>query len=59
MQSKWHSITISHKEFQNLQELQRAIPIRVSITQTIEYLIKLGQKQIKSELLKQTNGTEL
>ena len=52
MQGKWHSITISHKEFEQLQELQRAIPIRVSIPQTIEYLIKLGQKQIKSELLK-------
>ena len=58
MQGKCHSITISHKEFEQLQELQRAIPIRVSIPQTIEYLIKLGQKQIKSELLK-SNVNEL
>ena len=58
MQGKSHSITISHKEFEQLQELQRAIPIRVSIPQTIEYLIKLGQKQIKSELLK-SNVNEL
>ena len=58
MQGKWHSITISQKEFEQLQELQRAIPIRVSIPQTIEYLIKLGQKQIKSELLK-SNVNEL
>ena len=58
MQGKWHRITISHKEFEQLQELQRAIPIRVSIPQTIEYLIKLGQKQIKSELLK-SNVNEL
>ena len=50
MQSKWHNISIKRESFEELQEIQRAIPIRVSIPQTIEWLIKVGQKQVNSEL---------
>ena len=50
MKSKWHNISIKSKAFEELQEIQRAIPIRVSIPQTIEWLIKVGQKQVNSEL---------
>ena len=50
MRSKWHNISIKSKAFEELQEIQRAIPIRVSIPQTIEWLIKVGQKQVNSEL---------
>ena len=50
MKSKWHNISIKSKAFEELQEKQRAIPIRVSIPQTIEWLIKVGQKQVNSEL---------
>ena len=50
MKSKWHNISIKTESFEELQEIQRAIPIRVSIPQTIEWLIKVGQKQVNSEL---------
>ena len=50
MKSKWHNISIKTKAFEELQEIQGAIPIRVSIPQTIEWLIKVGQKQVNSEL---------
>ena len=50
MKSKWHNISIKTKSFEELQEIQKSIPIRVSIPQTIEWLIKVGQQQIKSEL---------
>ena len=46
MQSKWHNISIKTESFEQLQEIQNQIPIRVSIPQTIEWLIKVGQKQI-------------
>ena len=32
------------------KEIQKKIPIRVSIPQTIEWLINVGQQQINSEL---------
>ena len=50
MKSKWHNISIKTKAFEELQEIQKKIPIRVSIPQTIEWLIDVGQKQINSEL---------
>ena len=43
---KWHSISIKTASFEELQEIQKKIPIRVSIPQTIEWLIKVGQQQI-------------
>lgn len=46
MQSKWHNISIKTESFKELQQIQKQIPIRVSIPQTIEWLIEVGQKQI-------------
>lgn len=46
MQSKWHNISIKTESFEELRKIQKAIPIRTSIPQTIEWLIKVGQKQI-------------
>ena len=43
---KWHSISIKTESLEELQEIQKKIPIRVSIPQTIEWLIKVGQQQI-------------
>lgn len=49
MNSKWHSISIQTKNFEELQDIQKQLPIRASIPQVIEWLIKVGQKQIKLE----------
>ena len=46
MKMKWHSISIKTESVEELQVIQRTIPIRVSIPQTIEWLIKVGQQQI-------------
>jgi hypothetical protein len=46
IKSKWHNISIKTESFEELRRIQRAIPIRTSIPQTIEWLIKVGQKQI-------------
>ena len=48
--SKWHTISVKQKSFEELQSIQKAIPIRASLSQTIDWLISVGQKQIKSEL---------
>ena len=49
--SKWHNISIKTESFEDLQKIQKLFPIRQSIPQTIEWLIKVGQKSInKSEL---------
>ena len=50
MQSKWHNISIKTESFKELQQIQKQIPIRVSIPQTIEWLIDIGQKEINREL---------
>ena len=46
--SKWHNISIQTKSFEELQDIQKKIPIRASIPQVIEWLIKVGQIQIKN-----------
>ena len=56
MQDKWHNISVKPESFKELQQIQKVIPIKVSIPQTIEWLIKIGQKQIKRQLL-DGNGT--
>ena len=56
MQDKWHNISVKHESFKELQQIQKVIPIKVTIPQTIEWLIKIGQKQIKRQLL-DGNGT--
>ena len=57
--SKWHNISLQDKSFRELKQLQNRIPIRSSIPQVIEWLIKGGQKQIKGELKNKTNVNEL
>jgi|TARA_E500000318_G_scaffold108821_1_gene120485 phosphoenolpyruvate synthase/pyruvate phosphate dikinase len=60
MQSKWHNISIKTESFEELRRIQRSIPIRTSIPQTIEWLIKVGQKQINQINQSETNDkTEL
>ena len=48
MQSKWHNISIKTESFNELKEIQKAIPIRASIPQTIEWLIQVGINKINS-----------
>ena len=60
MKSKWHNISIKTESFEELRKIQRSIPIRTSIPQTIEWLIKVGQKQINQINQSETNDkTEL
>ena len=44
--SKWHNISIKTKSFEDIHNIQRLLPIRASIPQVIEWLIKVGQGQI-------------
>ena len=46
MKSKWHNISIQSKSFEELRDIQKLLPIRASIPQVIEWLIKVGQGQI-------------
>lgn len=57
MKSKWHSISIQNKTFEELKELQKEIPIRASIPQLIEWLLRVGQKQINKEGVTNDNET--
>ena len=50
MKNKWHNMSIKKESFEELQKIQAVIPIRASLSQTIDWLISLGQKQIESEL---------
>lgn len=52
MKSKWHNISIPHDDFKALQGIQKALPIKASIPQVIEWLIGVGHKQIQGDLLK-------
>ena len=55
MKSKWHNISIRSESFAELLELQKRLPIRASIPQLIEWLIKVGQRQIKQSELENDN----
>ncbi len=46
MESKWHNVSIKTESFEDLKEIQRVLPIRASIPQTIEWLIKVGARHI-------------
>ena len=48
MQSKWHNIAIKTESFNNLKAIQKALPIRASVPQTIEWLIQVGINKINS-----------
>ncbi len=47
MKSKWHNISIRKDSFEKLEEIKNKLPIRASIPQTIEWLIEVGEQQIK------------
>ena len=49
MQSKWHNISIKRESFEELQEIRSKLPINVSLSKTIDWLIKVWQKQIQGE----------
>tara|TARA_R100000008_G_scaffold66533_1_gene43568 strand:- start:67 stop:261 length:195 start_codon:yes stop_codon:yes gene_type:complete len=54
--SKWRNITIRRASYEELQNIQKLMPIRASIPQVIEWLIGAGRKQIiKSDNKKNTN----
>ena len=46
MKSKWHNISIQSKSFEELRDIQKLLPIRASVPQVIEWLIKVGRGQI-------------
>jgi hypothetical protein len=48
MQSKWHNIAIKTESFNDLKAIQKALPIRASVPQTIEWLIQVGVNKINS-----------
>ena len=49
-QSKWHTISIPDKSFEKLQDIKNKLPIRTSNPQVIDWLIEIGQKQIKGAI---------
>ena len=49
MKSKWHNISIQTKSFEDLRGIQKLLPIRASIPQVIEWLIKVGKGQINNQ----------
>lgn len=51
MQKRWHNISVKSESYDQIKKIQKLIPIRASLSQTIDWLINVGQKQIKSELL--------
>jgi len=55
MKSKWHNISIQTKSFEELRDIQKSLPIRASIPQVIEWLIKVGKGQI-IQIKSETNG---
>ena len=59
MKSKWHNISIKKESFEELQKIQESAPVKISLSQTIDWLISVGQAQIKSELRKTIDVNEL
>ena len=59
MKSKWHNISIQRKSFDELKSIQKLLPIRASIPQVIEWLIKVGEGQIMNEKVEKLNEEEL
>ena len=57
MSSKWHNISIKAESFKQLQEIQKEIPIRASIPQTIEWLILVGANQLIKNKSETNDGT--
>ena len=40
---------MKRESFEELQEIRSKLPINVSLSKTIDWLIKVGQKQIQGE----------
>ena len=59
MKSKWLNISIQRKSFDELKAIQKLLPIRASIPQVIEWLIKVGEGQIMNEKVEKLNEEEL
>ena len=58
MKSKWHNISIQSKSFNDLKIIQKQLPIRASIPQVIEWLIKVGTAQIMRDKVEKLNENE-
>jgi hypothetical protein len=51
MQSKFHNISIKRESFEDLQRVRANLPFKnLSLSQTVDWLIDVGLKQIRSEL---------
>ncbi len=59
MKSKWHNITIRTKTFHDLKGIQKLLPIRASIPDVIEWLLKVGTAQIMNEKVEKLNEKEM
>ena len=59
MRSKWHNITIRTQTFRDLKGIQKLLPIRASIPDVIEWLLKVGTAQIMNEKVEKLNEKEM
>ena len=59
MKSKWHNISIQSKSFNDLKIIQKQLPIRASIPQVIEWLIKVGTAQIINQKVNYDNSERI
>ena len=55
---KYHTVSIQKDSFKELKEIQRILPIRASLSQTIEWLISVGQRQINLTKSGKTNEND-
>tara|TARA_Y100000590_G_C15331584_1_gene867883 strand:+ start:455 stop:643 length:189 start_codon:yes stop_codon:yes gene_type:complete len=58
MKSKWHNITIRTQTFRDLKGIQKLLPIRASIPDVIEWLLKVGTAQIMRDKVEKLNENE-
>ena len=58
MKSKWHNISIQRKSFDELKAIQKLLPIRASIPDVIEWLLKVGTAQIMRDKVEKLNENE-
>lgn len=55
IKSKWHNISIRTEDFEKLLLIQKMIPIRASVPQTVEWLIGVGLKSLNNGVKKDDN----
>jgi len=58
-ESKWHNISIKTESFKEIREIQKTLPIRSSVPQTIEYLIELHKALQKATYENNTSCFDL